>query len=69
MNRGSFLYILANLHTKIIKSKLVQRYSAILLSSIPQNAINMKRCRFLNIFAKFQSKIPENQQGITNSST
>ena len=38
------------------------------LPYIPQNS-PLKRCRFLNIFTKLQSKIQENRQDITNSST
>ena len=104
MNRRSFLYILAKLHAKIIKSKQdtvksftyynvagacrlliisanvqyicifknfyhIFIYSPIALSYIPQNITISKRCRFLNIFAKLQSKIQENRQDIMNSST
>ena len=41
-------------------------YSLIVYSS---EYLYTKRCRFLNIFAKFQSKIQEKKQDITNSST
>ena len=106
MNRRSFLYILAKLHAKIIKSKqdtaksfayynvagacrlhdvsanvhifcifknkfyhiaiYIFGYSFIVYSSKYHYT---KRCCFLNIFAKLQSKIQENRQDITNSST
>ena len=95
MNRRSFLYILAKLHAKIIKSKQdtfayynvacacrllivsanvhityicylknlsyihIFGYSFIVYSS---KYHHMKRCHFLNIFAKLQSKIQENRQ-------
>ena len=95
MNRRSFLYILAKLHAKIIKSKqdtaksfayynvagacrllIVSAnvhilyihmfgYSFIVYSS---KYHHMKRCRFLNIFAKLQSKIQENRQDILRRS-
>ena len=104
MNRRSFLYILAKLHAKVIKSKqdteksfayynvagrlptahrLVRTYTTSVYLKIlsyihifgysftvySSKYHHMKRCRFLNIFAKFQSKIQENRQDITNSST
>ena len=99
MNRRSFLYILAKLHAKIIKSKQdsaksfvyynvagacrlhdvlrtytmsvylkilsyihIFGYSFIIYSSKYHYT---KRCCFLNIFARLQSKIQENRQDIT----
>ena len=104
MNRRSFLYILAKLHAKIIKSKQdtaksfayynvagawrlhdvsanvdIYLYNLKILSYIHISGYSFivysskyyytKRSSFLNIFAELQSKILENRQDITNSST